>query len=79
MSTADPPTGLLNRRAFSEIADREFRRARRNARAVGIIFLDLDHFKDVNDRHGHAVGDKVLTEVAPVLTQSGRSEVDTQA
>jgi PleD family two-component response regulator len=53
LTTADPLTGLSNRRALSEIADREFRRARRNARAVGIIFLDLDHFKDTNDRHGH--------------------------
>jgi diguanylate cyclase (GGDEF)-like protein len=78
-STTDPLTGLFNREAFADIAHREFRRARRNGRSVAMIFIDLDHFKDVNDRHGHAVGNKVLVEVASVLRRAGRSDVDTQA
>jgi len=78
-STTDALTGLINRRAFADVADREVRRARRNGRDVGLVFMDLDHFKAVNDQHGHAAGDRVLVEAAVALRSAVRGEVDTAA
>jgi len=63
----DPLTGLSNRRDFVEIADREILRARRTKRPFALLLADLDHFKSVNDLHGHACGDAVLVEVARKL------------
>lgn len=60
----DDLTGLPNRRSFHELLEREVERAHRQNRPLSVIVLDLDHFKRVNDRHGHQVGDGVLREAA---------------
>lgn len=61
----DALTGIANRRQFVALAEREVRRAEREATPLAALMLDLDHFKAVNDRHGHAVGDELLKAVAP--------------
>jgi diguanylate cyclase (GGDEF)-like protein len=60
----DTLTGCLNRRAFDEIYEREAVRSRRLGQGLVILFLDIDHFKTVNDRYGHPVGDRVLQHFA---------------
>ncbi len=60
----DPLTGLHNRAFFIEQLDRELSRAKRMSSKVGLLYIDLDGFKPVNDTHGHAIGDRVLREVA---------------
>jgi len=64
MAAHDPLTGFLNRRALPDRVAALLRQARRNKGAVAAMVLDLDHFKTVNDVHGHAVGDALLREVA---------------
>jgi len=64
LSITDELTGLYNRRHFFALAEREFERARRYGRPLSTILLDVDHFKQVNDTYGHAVGDQVLRAVA---------------
>jgi len=71
-SITDALTGLKNRRFFDERIVEEYRRAQRYADPVSLIMLDLDHFKQVNDRHGHPVGDLVLREAARLLRSSIR-------
>jgi len=71
-ATHDALTGLLSRRAILDILDRELARGRRNGTAVGIALVDIDHFKRVNDEHGHQVGDQVLVEAARRLVESRR-------
>jgi diguanylate cyclase (GGDEF)-like protein len=72
MATADPLTGAPNRRAFdAEIAAAALR-ARRNGTRLGLAIFDLDHFKQVNDTHGHAVGDAVLRHVVGVVRDTLR-------
>lgn len=66
-STHDPLTGLGNRRLLIERLREETGRARRNGKGFALAMLDIDHFKRINDRLGHEVGDKVLSEVARVL------------
>lgn len=56
----DSLTGALNRTAFHQQADKEFARSRRYYRPLSVIMLDIDHFKQVNDRYGHSAGDQVL-------------------
>ncbi|WP_036839987.1 bacteriohemerythrin [Pleomorphomonas oryzae] len=63
----DPLTELLNRRAFDERLDLEIQRAQRYNRPLSLLFIDIDHFKQVNDRHGHVIGDEVLRMMAAVL------------
>ncbi len=60
LATTDPLTGIWNRRTFMEAADAEYARCRRKAVPLALVMFDLDHFKKVNDAHGHAVGDLVL-------------------
>lgn len=64
----DPLTGLLNRRAFTELARVEIQRARRFDLPLALVAVDLDRFKSINDNHGHAVGDIVLCDFARVLS-----------
>ncbi len=69
MAYHDALTGLPNRRLFHDLLEQSFKQAHRNKMQVGVLFLDLDNFKGVNDVHGHAVGDQVLVEVASCLQQ----------
>jgi diguanylate cyclase (GGDEF)-like protein len=68
LATHDPLTGLLNRREFDRIIAEEEERARRFRNTLSLVIVDLDHFKAVNDAHGHAAGDAVLQEAARRLT-----------
>jgi diguanylate cyclase (GGDEF)-like protein len=71
-ATHDPLTGLANRRLFYDRLHQAILHAQRYGGKVGILYVDLDRFKEINDRHGHHVGDAVLTEVATRLTASMR-------
>jgi diguanylate cyclase (GGDEF)-like protein len=73
-SIRDPLTGLFNRRYMEESLEREMRRAVRNRASVGIIMLDIDHFKAFNDMHGHDAGDALLRAIGSVLQRSIRAE-----
>lgn len=72
LAATDPLTGLSNRRQFFELAVSELDRARRYERPLCAVMVDIDHFKRVNDQHGHAVGDRVLQEVARRLRDTVR-------
>lgn len=72
VSRADPLTGCLNRRGFEERFDSELSRALRSGRPVGLITLDLDHFKQVNDTRGHAAGDEMLRWAVDVMQETVR-------
>jgi diguanylate cyclase (GGDEF)-like protein len=74
MSVRDPLTGLYNRRYMQETLEREIKRALRDSKPIGIIMLDVDHFKSVNDTHGHDAGDLVLKTLARFLGNSLRGE-----
>jgi diguanylate cyclase (GGDEF)-like protein len=74
LSLADPLTGVGNRRAFDEAVAEELARARRTGAPLGLVMLDVDHFKRFNDRHGHQAGDDVLVAVARVLGEVARAE-----
>ena len=71
-SRTDTLTGLLSSRAFSEEAARVIALCERHERPVTVAYLDLDHFKQVNDRFGHARGDQVLATVATALRDAAR-------
>ena len=75
MAITDPLTGLYNRRHFFEAARVEFERSRRYQHKLALIMMDVDFFKQVNDRHGHMVGDAVLLAVARLFHEKMR-EVD---
>ncbi|MBI2265480.1 MAG: response regulator [Armatimonadetes bacterium] len=70
----DDLTGIANRRKSSEVLNNYLRLARRHGQPLSLALIDLDYFKQVNDRHGHAAGDVVLRRVGQVLKQSFRSE-----
>ncbi len=68
LSRSDGLTGLANYRFFKEAVERELRLAQRSGTSLGLLKIDLDHFKLYNERNGHAAGDQVLRNVAHVLT-----------
>ncbi|MEY4753694.1 MAG: hypothetical protein RJA44_1369, partial [Pseudomonadota bacterium] len=72
LSSRDPLTGLLNRRQLLLVLDREVDRVARAGGNALLLVLDIDHFKQVNDRHGHPAGDAVLSCVSRVLQRSVR-------
>lgn len=72
LSEIDPLTGLLNRRGMLERFGGEIARQARQGGAMGILLLDLDHFKDINDTYGHAAGDLALCETARILQSMKR-------
>jgi diguanylate cyclase (GGDEF)-like protein len=70
----DPLTGLYNRRYLDDALERELQRARRMVYPVSVLLIDIDHFKQLNDRHGHQAGDAVLTALANELNRSVRAD-----
>jgi len=75
MAFKDELTQLNNRRAFFELGHRAFKQALRYGHPISIVMMDLDHFKKVNDTHGHSAGDKVLEELSKLLSNMMR-EID---
>jgi diguanylate cyclase (GGDEF)-like protein len=73
LATRDALTGLYNRREFMRLSEHELKRAQRHGDFTSAIVIDLDHFKVINDRHGHPAGDKVLAHVAQCLLGGVRS------
>jgi diguanylate cyclase (GGDEF)-like protein/PAS domain S-box-containing protein len=73
-SVRDALTGLYNRRYLEETLEREMRRAARAAQSLGILMIDLDHFKKFNDTYGHDAGDAVLRETGASLSKGIRAE-----
>lgn len=73
LASTDPLTGLANRRSFLDASNAEVALTRRTGRPTALVLLDLDHFKDVNDSWGHAVGDSVLVAVADLLRRDRRT------
>jgi diguanylate cyclase (GGDEF)-like protein len=73
-SVRDALTGLYNRRYLEEVLEREVRRAARAAQSLGVLMIDLDHFKNFNDTYGHDAGDAVLRETGASLTRGIRAE-----
>jgi diguanylate cyclase (GGDEF)-like protein len=72
LATIDSMTGLFNRRHFFTLAEAEWNRAQRYQRPLSVLAIDIDHFKSVNDRYGHAVGDEAINAVAAACQQSRR-------
>lgn len=72
LSRHDPLTGLLNRRAADEMLAQEERRARALSGRLAVLMVDVDHFKRLNDQHGHAVGDRALQHLAAVMASQLR-------
>lgn len=73
LARTDPLTGLLNTRAFYEVASAELGRQQRYPRPMTLAFVDLDNFKAVNDLHGHKIGDVALVEVAKAMRAATRT------
>ncbi|TCJ11821.1 GGDEF domain-containing protein [Parasulfuritortus cantonensis] len=76
LADTDELTGIYNRRKFDELLGIELRQEPRYQRGLSLMMLDIDHFKEINDRYGHAVGDEVLKELA-YLVEDIRREADT--
>ena len=72
LSRNDALTGLINRRAADEVLEQEERRVRRLAGRLAVLMIDIDHFKRLNDAHGHAVGDRALQHLAAVMASQLR-------
>ena len=72
LSNTDALTGILNRRAFEVQLDKERERCHRSGASYGLLIFDIDHFKDFNDRYGHAAGDEVLRQVAQLMANEAR-------
>jgi diguanylate cyclase (GGDEF)-like protein len=72
LSQLDPLTGLFNRRHFFSIAEQELARNIRHHHCLSLIMMDIDHFKSINDTHGHCVGDLVLREVGEKIRNTLR-------
>lgn len=72
LSMRDDLTGLYNRRYFFENFEKEMERARRYNRVLSVIILDIDHFKNFNDKNGHLLGDEALRKVAAALEENVR-------
>ena len=72
LATTDMLTGMTNRRAFLDLAERTYAQARRQGASMCLLMLDLDHFKSVNDRFGHLEGDRVLVAFAQAVREQLR-------
>jgi diguanylate cyclase (GGDEF)-like protein len=74
LARRDGLTGLLNRRAMNDLLDTQSRLRRRAGDCFSVLMIDVDHFKAVNDCHGHATGDRALTHIARLMTQALRAQ-----
>jgi len=72
LAHADKLTGLYNRQYFDKVARQELQKMKSSGRHLSVLFIDLDHFKQINDRHGHRVGDEVLRAVAWLIQKACR-------
>ena len=72
LAVTDPLTGLFNRHQLNTVLEQEMARDLRYEKKFGLIIIDIDYFKVINDNYGHDVGDQVLQQVARVLSQSLR-------
>ena len=84
LTQRDPLTELPNRVFFSEYVDQAIKRAARHNKPFALVFIDIDHFKTINDTHGHQIGDAILIELAQrikevdlVITGEGRLDAQT--
>ena len=73
-ASRDPLTGLYNRRYLSTTLERELSRCKREGQVLSLLLIDIDHFKTINDTHGHQVGDAVLVQLATLLGAFARAE-----
>jgi two-component system cell cycle response regulator len=73
LATVDALTGCMNRRAFTERLERELDRVSRYGVKLSVMMIDIDRFKDINDTHGHVVGDNVLSQLGDLLREEVRS------
>lgn len=76
MSITDPLTGIYNRRYFDHALMEEYARAFRQRRPLGVLIVDVDHFKNINDHYGHLIGDEVLKLLASLLKKELRRSTD---
>lgn len=74
LATLDPLTEAYNRRTFIELAEHEMKRGQRSGRPVSLMVLDVDHFKAVNDAHGHLAGDAALKRITAVAVRALRGQ-----
>lgn len=73
LANIDPLTGLYNRRYFMNFGNREFETVKRKKGSLSLIMIDIDHFKEVNDRYGHYTGDRVLKQVSSIIRENLRA------
>jgi diguanylate cyclase (GGDEF)-like protein len=73
LATIDAMTGMYNRSHFLSLAEAEWTRFMRYHRSVSMLMIDIDHFKSVNDRYGHAAGDAAISAVAAICLESKRA------
>jgi diguanylate cyclase (GGDEF)-like protein len=78
LAELDGLTAVANRRTFETVLERELSRARRTGDEVGLVFIDVDRFKELNDTHGHQAGDELLRRVGRLLVENSR-DFDTAA
>ncbi|MCR9269605.1 MAG: GGDEF domain-containing protein [Hyphomonadaceae bacterium] len=76
VASTDALTGLMNRRSFAICMREEVNRMARTGKPAAVILFDLDHFKKLNDEHGHKVGDEILTEIAAIAYSELRNPFD---
>ena len=79
LAGTDALTGLLNRRQFDQVYEREWMRAWRTRQPISVLFIDADHFKSFNDRYGHGAGDELLRSIADVIERGVRLPGDVVA
>jgi len=74
MATTDPLTKLFNRSHMTYLAEREIQRSNRTKRAIGVLLIDIDYFKEINDQYGHKAGDDVIISVGVIVKNQIRTQ-----